>query len=93
LPSFALLDPVSSRRHPFGRILDDPLLASVLKFCVYAVPKAVRLTLPLPPEVARDRCTPIPAIISNSITSSPSEVLNDRFRGEARDWSFIVCEA
>lgn len=36
-------EPVSLRAHPVGSVLDVPVMASVLKSCVYAVPDVVRL--------------------------------------------------
>src|SRR5438477_13139576 len=63
LPSFLALLPDSSRSHPFGRTLDSAasgVLVRVLKSCVYAAPKVVRLILPEPPDVAKIRRSPTP---------------------------------
>src|SRR5436853_4053527 len=70
------------KSHPVGTELDVPVFTSVSKFCVYALPMAVRLIDPAA-EVVRTRM-PIAAIVKTTIRQAAVIQLALRCDGEEK---------
>src|SRR5262245_55818752 len=81
-PLLLPLDPISFKYQPLMvRLFVVPVLARVLKSCVYAVPKVARLTEPEPPPSASADCAPI----GTTKSTSAHKMTNLRNRPLVRD--------